>query len=57
MSRRLRNEFIEENDELDYRLNYRNPNDRKRTRSTDIEHSRGRIKIRTKRDKKSYEDY
>jgi hypothetical protein len=57
VSRRLRNEFVEESDELDYRFSYRNPNDRKRTRSADVESPRGRSKIRTKRERKSLDDY
>ncbi|MCW8847250.1 MAG: hypothetical protein OQK42_07375 [Sedimenticola sp.] len=57
MSRRLRNEFVDELDELDYRLQYRNYNERKGNRQEALDSPRGRGRNRPRRERKENEAY
>ncbi|MCW8944143.1 MAG: hypothetical protein OQL27_05160 [Sedimenticola sp.] len=57
MNRRLRNEFFDELEELDYRPHYRNHIDRKGNRQLDMDAPRSRSRNRPRRDRKEPEMY
>gem|GEM_PF-2414029 len=57
VNRRLRNEFFDELEELDYRPHYRNQNDRKGNRQLDMDAPYRRSRNRPRRDRKEQEIY
>lgn len=57
MSKRLRNEFVDEFDELGYRSFSRNRNSRGRSRFTDDEAPRSRSRNRARQERRGYDDY
>lgn len=57
MSKRLRNEFVDEFDELGYRPFSRNRNSRGRNRFADDEAPRSRSRNRARQERRGYDDY
>ncbi len=56
MSRRLRNDFDEEIEELDYKFRFRHPNDRKRNRLGNNEPAPKIRRVRPRHDVTDYEE-
>lgn len=57
MSKRLRNEFVDEFDELEYRSFNRNRNGRGKSRFSDAEAPRSRSRNRNRQDRRGHDDY